>query len=250
MLGLMTHCGAAHVSRDELAKVTLPAQTDTHTPIAHDYFADLVEDRLNEAGLRVINNAFALQRKGSDMFGLMEIGTDGGEFTSVVGLRNSHGKRLSAGLVMGRGVFVCDNLMFEGEVKFGRRHTLNILNDLPDMVTDAISKIMLVKDVQDARAEAYKTAQLGSADADHLIVNMLREGVINTQRVEKVVAEWDAPSHEEFKRTGRSVWRLEQATTEALKGANVIQLPDRTQKLRDILDEAAEFDAPVLAEAA
>jgi hypothetical protein len=248
MLGLLVHCGAAHVERSELGKVVLPAQTETHTPIAHDYLADLVEDRLNDAGLRVVNSEFALGRKGADMFGLMEVGSaKGDDFATVVGFRNSHVKKLSAGLVLGKGVFVCDNLCFSGEVGFGRRHTNRILDDLPDLVTNAIGKIMGMNTAQVARAEAYKEKQISNEYADHLIVNMLREGVINTQRVEKVVAEWDTPTHEEFKNTGRSVWRLEQATTEALKGSNVIAMPDRTQKLVNILDDAAEFEPVALA---
>ena len=68
---LMIHCGAAHVERSALGQVVLPAATETHQPIAHDYFADLIEDRLNEAGMRVVDSHFALQRGGSDMFGLM-----------------------------------------------------------------------------------------------------------------------------------------------------------------------------------
>ena len=242
MVNLIAHCGAAHVERGEIGKVILPAQTETHTPIAHDYFADLVEDRLNDAGLKVVNTAFALGRNGADMFGVMEVGSaKGDDFATVVGLRNSHVKKLSAGLVAGKGVFVCDNLCFFGEVKFGRRHTSRILDNLGDLVTDAIGKIVHIKDVQDARAEAYKSTELTREHADHLIIEMLRQNVVNTQRVEKVVAEWDVPSHEEFKNTGRSVWRLEQAATEALKGSNIIALPERTKNLVTILDDAAEF---------
>ncbi len=248
MLGLITHCGAQRVERAELGKVTLPAQTETHLPIPHDYMADLIEDRLNDNGLNVIQSEFALGRHGADMFGIMEVGSArGDDFATVVGFRNSHVKKLSAGLVLGKGVFVCDNLCFSGEVGFGRRHTLRILDDLPDLITEAIGKIVGINTMQTARAEAYKTKQIGRKTADHLIMNMLRDGIINTQRVEKVVAEWDTPSHEEFKNTGRSVWRLEQATTEALKGSNIIQMPDRTQKLVKLLDTAAEYEPVALA---
>ncbi len=243
MLGLRGICGQNFVERSALSQVILPAQTVTHTPIAHDYLADLIQDRLNENGLKVINESFVLARNGADMFGLMEVGSPAdAEFGTVVGFRNSHVKKLSAGLVVGRGVFVCDNLMFEGEIKFGRRHTNGILNDLGDMVTDAIGQIEGIKKMQDARCDAYKSKQITDQHADHLIVEMLREGVINTQRVETVVNEWDEPSHKEHKNAGNSVWRLEQATTEALKGSNVIQLPERHVKLVSLLDEAAEFD--------
>jgi len=248
MLGLITHCGAQRVDRSQLGQVVLPAQTETHLPIPHDYMADLIEDRLNDAGLKIVQAEFALGRHGADMFGIMEVGSArGDDFATVVGFRNSHVKKLSAGLVIGKGVFVCDNLCFSGEVGFGRRHTLRILDDLPDLITDAVGQVLGINEMQVARSEAYKSTTISERHADHLIMNMLREGVINTQRVEKVVAEWDVPSHEEFKNTGRSVWRLEQATTEALKGSNIIQMPDRTQKLVTLLDEAAQFEPIALA---
>lgn len=243
MNGLLLHCGAAHVNRSELGKVVLPASTDTHQPIAHDYLADLIEDRLEDSGMKIIDAQFALQRDGADMFGLMEVGSaKDSDFGTVIGFRNSHVRRLSAGLVLGDHVFVCDNLCFSGEVKFGRRHTSNILQDLPDMVTDAIGKIVGIKEMQDARAEKYKEAQISNRDADHLIIDMFRNGCFPKTAIDKVVAEWDEPSHDEFKRTGSSVWRLKQAVTEASKGTGVIAIADRTPKLTPILDTAADFD--------
>ena len=241
-MGLSTHCGAALVNRAEIGRVVLPAMTETHMPIAHDYMADLIEDRLNDNGLKIVNSAFALARGGADMFGIMEVGsTVSDDFATVVGFRNSHVKKLSAGLVIGKGVFVCDNLCFFGEIKFGRRHTNGILDSIGGLISDAIGKIVGVNETQVARAEAYKEKQITNAEADHLILNMLRNGVVNTQRVEKVVAEWDVPSHEAFKKTGRSVWRLEQAVTESLKGSNIIQMPERTTKMITLLDNAAGF---------
>lgn len=248
MLGLTGLCGQNHVERAALSGVVLPAQTETHTPIAHDYLADMIQDRLNESGLKVINEGFVLARGGADMFGLFEVGSKAkDEFATVVGFRNSHVKKLSAGLVIGRGVFVCDNLMFNGEIKFGRRHTNGILNDLGGLIETAIGKVLPMKEAEDARVAAYKDAQITDQHADHLIVEMLRNEVINTQRVEKVVAEWDKPKHSEHAEAGNSIWRMEQAATEALKGTNVIALPERHGKLVKILDNAAEYEPIALA---
>lgn len=243
MLNLIAHCGAQHVERKALEGVVLPPATKSHTPIAHDYFTDLIHDRLDNVGLKVVNEAFALGRKGADMFGMFEIGSfKDADFATVVGFRNSHAKKLSAGLVAGSGVMVCDNLCFFGEIKFGRRHTSHILDNLGDLITDAIGKIKGLKTMQDIRFDAYKAKQLTSERADHLIVDMLRDGIINTQRVEKVVQQWDAPDHDEFSKTGRSAWRLMNATTEALKGSNIIEMPARTEKLQVMLDNVCELE--------
>lgn len=248
MLGLITHCGARHAERAELGRVPLPAATKTHVPIPHDYFVDLVEDRLNDQGLRIVQAEFALNHEGANMFGIMEVGSaNDDDFATIVGLRNSHIKLTSAGLVLGKGVFVCDNLCFSGEFGMRKVHRPSILDDLPRLVTEAVAKVATANSEQLARAEAYKEKQISNKTADHLIMNMLRAGAINTQRVEKVVAEWDAPSHEEFKKTGRSVWRLEQAATESLKGLSFEQMSKYTQRLVPVLDKAADFESLALA---
>ena len=174
MLGLITHCGAQRVDRAEIGQVVLPASTKTHQPIAHDYMADLIEDRLNDNGLKIVQSEFALGRNGADMFGIMEVGSArSDEFATVIGFRNSHVKKLSAGLVLGKGVFVCDNLCFSGEVKFGRRHTANILDDLPDLVTDAIGRIM---GISPRTVDTYRKRLMDKLDL-HTLADVVRYAV-------------------------------------------------------------------------
>ena len=59
----------------------------------------------------------------------------------VLGVRNSNNKRFPAGLVMGVAPFVCDNLMFCGEVEVSRRHTKNIMSDLPARIKDRLDEL-------------------------------------------------------------------------------------------------------------
>jgi hypothetical protein len=53
-VNLIAHCGANYVDRLGLGKPTLPVATESYTPIGHDYFVDLVEDRLNDKGLKIV----------------------------------------------------------------------------------------------------------------------------------------------------------------------------------------------------
>ncbi len=237
-VNLIAHCGANYVERSALGGPTLPAATETFTPIGHDYFVDLVEDRLSERNLKIVNSGFALGNKGSNMFGVLEIAhAKNDEYATIVGLRNSHIKWFAASLVCGSGVFVCDNLAFSGEVAVGRKHTSLILDDLPGIVDDAVGQVITLKENQEARYEAYKGRELASHEAEWLIIEMLRNNIINTGRVEKVVAEWDAPSHPQFKKAGDSGWRMFNAATEALKGLSINELAPRTRNLHDLMDK-------------
>ena len=72
-LNLLAHCGADYVDRNALTGVVLPAGTRSHQPVGHDYFVDLIEDKLNDLGLHVRDQAFALTKDGANMFGMMEL---------------------------------------------------------------------------------------------------------------------------------------------------------------------------------
>ena len=60
----------------------------------------------------------------------------------VLGVRNSNNKRFPAGLVMGIAPFVCDNLCFFGEVEVSRRHTKNIMSDLPERIKTRLDQLI------------------------------------------------------------------------------------------------------------
>ena len=40
MKGLMLHCGAHAVEREQVAEVNTPQRTETWTPISHEYLID------------------------------------------------------------------------------------------------------------------------------------------------------------------------------------------------------------------
>jgi hypothetical protein len=64
--------------------------------------------------------------------------------------------------------------------------------------------------------ERYKSTLLTDQQADHAVLNMFREGIINIQRVPEVIEQWERPTFEEFDQ--RNAWRLFNAATFALTG--------------------------------
>ena len=240
---LMLHCGATLVERNELEAVALPPTTRTYCPIGHETFVGLVQDKLSDIGFRFGTEAHSLTKEGNRYFGMAHLmnGTEQEDHALVVGMRSSMDKSFPASVAFGSSVFVCDNLCFSGEVSISRKHTTNIMRDLPNLVATAVGSVGVMQANQTLRYEQYREVKITSKRADHLIIEMLRREVINTSRVEKVVAEWDEPSHDEFAEDGRSVWRLFNATTEALKGSPLQALSPRTIQLTALMDQAARF---------
>mgnify|MGYP003574581542 FL=1 len=236
-MGLLVHCGANLVEREQVMMHPAPDPTDTWHPITHGALLDEVTNSLQLAGLTITEEAHAMTPNGNRYFGLLQIqGKD--DFAAVIGARNSHDKSFGAQIVLGASVFVCDNLSFNGEIKIARRHTLNIMQDLPGLVYDAVLETTRYIDVQAQQYTTYKETEITERMAEHAIVEMVRRNIVNTQRVVKVVKEWDAPRHPEFAEA-RNVWRLFNAVTEINKGVQLAN-PNKDFHLHTLMGELIE----------
>lgn len=247
MRGFITMCGAKQVERHLLNEVELPQPTRTHSPFPHGEFIDLVEDEMGRVNLYFGEQAYALNHEGAQMFGAAEVRgltpiAEG--IQTIIGFRGSHDKTLTRGLLQGKDVMICDNLDFNGEYVIQLKHTpRNMAQRLRREVRDLIYGIKDRNDAERVRVERYREAQVKDSTANHAIIQMLRTGVINTQRVEKVVNEYYEPSHEEHLNANgeRTVWTLHNAATEALKGCGLASLPNRTIKLTNLMDNVTDY---------
>jgi hypothetical protein len=231
----MLHTGGFHVEREQLYLNETPQPTDTWTPIPHYQLVDEVQRSLGAAGYSMINQEHALARGGQRYFGLIELASANDDYNTIVGIRNSHDKSFPAGLVVGSGVFVCDNLCFSGEVKVGRRHTVNINRDLPGLIDAAVGRVNNIKLSQEQRIDAYKQTEFEQQLSDHLLVELLRARVITPTKIKKVLRSYENPEHPEFQVDGFTAWRFFNAVTEHLKGG-LADLPRVGQALHAILD--------------
>lgn len=277
MNGLMLHCGAGLVDLERVEAVNTPEATDSHFPIPHIELINLVREGLGTAGYDIVQEAHGLGDgviyttdakgrriadkdqpiPGGRYFGLLEIAPKnfGGldspdvkpDYGLVAGLRNSHDKTFRSAFALGGRVFVCDNMSFSGEVVIGRKHTLNILRDLPNLITGAIQQLGVEQLRQAARFDAYKAFGINDAQAHDLAICAMREGVFAPNRIKKVVEEWHEPSHDDFARE-KNVWRLFNGVTEAVKPrgqegiARLNTNLNGLQKLHTLLDNAIGFE--------
>ena len=238
-LNLMLHCGAAAAERQQVLDVKTPDATDTWHPIGHKALIGMLSSRLPNYGLEIVQEAHGLYKDGARYFGMFQVKQADqvdDDFGLVFGLRNSHDKTFPAGLCLGSGVFVCDNLAFSAEIVIGRRHTKHIMRDLPNLVSQAVGKLVQARVDQANRLDAYKQTELTDTQAQSLIVDAFRAGAINTTRIPKVVNQWYDPAHPEFK--DRTAWSLFNGFTEVYKESSLVQLPNRTTALHGVLDAA------------
>ena len=233
-------CGRenSEVSVADLALVKTPEATDSHFPIPHAALVENLKGQLAEAKLNVVSEYHTLARYGQRYFGLFEIDMAKPNATSgtVIGLRNSHDKSFVAGVCAGNAPFVCDNLCFSNEVTLGRKHTTNIMRDLPAIISRAIGKLGDLWIAHENRVSRYKTVTIDSRDAHDLVIRSFHAGAIGKTMIADVIGQWDKPNHDDF--ADRNLWSLHNAFSEVWKG-NLVAMRDRSASLHSILDPFA-----------
>jgi hypothetical protein len=233
---LILHAGARLATREEVLAVPTPAGTDTWQPVPHVELLDGVLNRLQSIGLQVRKEQHGLQNEGQRWFGVfdLEARSAGKDYGISVGLRNSHDMSWAAGAIMGANVFVCDNTSFSAEVRFVRKHTREILADLPQILDQAVVKLSVLEDYQEIRFNHYRQSELTDGQARDFLVQSVMGKALPLTRLPKVYEQWKRPLHPEFE--PRTAWSLFNAYTQVYKDTSRFALPTRSQRLHQLFD--------------
>lgn len=230
------------VTFDELGIPEMPPRTASYVPVGHQDLVSRIRARLEQSQLSVLQESYVLWRNGQRMFGLMQVShpeIEGQDSAMIVGIRNSFDKSLPAMVTSGDQVFVCDNLIFNGEVVLGRKHTKNIFDDLGDLIGGAMDVLFSHWNQHFARVETYKNVDVGNLQAHDIIAKAFLAGAIGKTQVAEVIDLWHKPDYPEFK--DRNLWSLHSAFTQVWRG-RLDLLPVNSRLLNRLMDGIADFD--------
>ena len=241
--GMLLHCGAKKKTRSEVANI-LPvngALGARHNPIPYIETIEQITEYLIHYGLKIVDEGFGVTPDGNRFFGLMKLESEYSEYAPTIGIARSYNQTLAAKLAMGANIFVCDNLVFTGEIVIKTKQTTFIRERMPTLIDGAVSRIPNMIEQQHLKFDSYKHTTLTARQGDAAITELVRLGAVLPQQVGKVIREWDEPSHVEHAEDGMSVWRLNNAVTEAMKPTNnrdiVLASMERTQILTTFCDK-------------
>lgn len=239
---LRMHAGNFYVSQKCLEKVRTPKATGSWFPIPHHDLFQYVCDHLVAQGLCVVGKAHALCRDGKLYFGLVQIinGSEGEDYTTILGIQNSHDRTSPGALFVGSQVFACDNLAFSAETQIAKRHTRNMVRSLQKMIKSAVANIADLRRSQDERIQLYKRFELSDLQVHDLIIRgACDRKIITIIQIPAVLAQWREPRYLEFAER-QSAWRLFNAFTEVLKERNIFKQPKYSGALHALLDTACD----------
>lgn len=236
MQGLNLHSGGVVISFNDLAYLPTPPPTATYFPVDHHDYVSEIHRVLSEYNIEVLNETLAVSKQGVRLFGIMELEGPDPDWTTILGLRNSHDGQFHASISVGAKVFVCSNLSFTGDIVMKRKHTKNIYADLPTMMRNLISTANERRADQAVQINHYKDSEITIDEGHHLLTVACQQKVFPQNRFLDVVQEFEKPRHPEFLEHGRTAWTLFNAATEVLKETSVALLPERTSRLHALLD--------------
>jgi len=216
----MLHCGGKIVTEHELGSIELPPETETYMPVAHTDLKRLAEERvrreLNYDG--EMDWTHAVNKQGRQYFGVCKM--PGIEVTErqclQMGLRNSLDKSMAGAVAFGALMFICDNLMFSGNlVTMFRKHTKNIMNDLRALLLNALDDVVENVAIQARRVEGWERVDC-SQDEGYKYLGLARgRGLLPPTIANIAFREWQQKKQSTF--AGRNAFSLYNAVTEAMK---------------------------------
>ena len=236
---LLTQCGSQRCSIEQLHAIPEPKKTKSYTPLNHYALAvntlTIASDILK--GYRFDGDSYALSSDGQKMFGVITFrkinSTSEEDIKVAIGIRNSYNKTLSAGLVVGSSVIVCDNLIFAGDTKVMRRHQGNDMHDdLNDQIVTAIYKSQHQFTRIGEDVKLMKSIAMTQKQKYEFLGVLTGEGILSPTQSTAAYKELRKPSYEEF--SAENLWSGYNSATEALKSSPVHQIIQRHSKLHEL----------------
>ena len=234
---------------EKLIGVETPPSTGSFTPIPHASLVNLTREAVASAGFEIADEEHGIARDGMNYFGgfaLRGAEINGTDRRLILGLRNSHLKQFAASICIGSQATVCENLHFSSDVKLARRHTTNIMADLPRVLADAVGRCVSKWQTIGDRLEAYKQIEISKDRAADLLIDLADARALPPRDIYNVMNEYRAPHHPEFKE--QTLFSLFNAYTQVLKGSDLSKLPYRSMVTESIFDRAARFSPQVTEE--
>ncbi len=229
------------VTSEHLSHVVTPPSTATHRPIPHFVLRDTIADALAARGLDFIERDVQLTHQDLRAFGMFDLNQRDG-ITFQIGWRNANDKRFAAQIAAGEEVMICANGQIFAETVVGRKHTTNILRDLPMLVMQGLDKLEGAALVNRERNAAYQDDLIDYMSARAIVVDLANTGVISGSKILDMVREFEKPSFDYRQRAEGTVWGLNAAGTHTLKSyRNPLERQNRSLRLAEAMDNLAGF---------
>ena len=212
----------AKITRRQLAAVATPPATATHNPIPHHQVVETLIETLH-------------LRDGMKLFAVLDLEAGFEQCRFAIGIRNANNKRFRLACTVGLRVFVCANLVFQGDyAPVLTKHSKNF--SLQDSLSIGVDRMQRNFEPMRRLVEAWREKQLSDDAAKLIIYRAFVEADLDVPKhlARRVHQLYFEPQHAEFQ--PRTLWSLSNAFTSAFKELDPIPQFKAVAKLGSFLD--------------
>ena len=226
---LISHVDTDIVTREQLRGIETPEPTATFRPVPHVELVEVLDRVLETHDMRIQDERFALRRDGSVLFGVLQLAYgETGDGIAALGLRTANNKTMSLQICAGLSVFVCDNMVFRGDlIALKRKHTAGL--NLREELTLAVLRFQDHFGRLTREIEGLKERKLIDIEAKALMHDVFAQSLMPVRFLPDVSRSYFEPQLPAFE--PRNAWSLHNAFTAVAK---VMPMPTRLPAIQAV----------------
>ena len=222
--------GTNNVSEQDVFNVPAVPFTKTFHPVHHSDVIRAIKEAISVVGMEIVKSEYVLGQDGMRMFGVYDLSQGTSELSWSIGIRNSMNKSMSLGITAGTRVFVCENLCFSGEFLAFRKHTSGLDTDeLAFLAYKSMRNMIPRLTAFQKWHEGLKNYPLTEQDAKILLVEIITNSVIPASKFHQFNDLYGSVYDD-------SLWGFHEATTDVLRGSNLMNLPKKNRLLNNVIN--------------
>ena len=225
-----TLIGTNNVSEQEVFSVPAVPYTKTFHPVHHAEVIRAIKEAIGVVGMEIVKSEYVLGQDGMKMFGVYDLSQDTSELSWSIGIRNSMNKSMSLGITAGTRVFVCENLCLSGEFLAFRKHTNGLdAEELTYLAYRSMRNMIPKLTAFQKWHQDLRNYPLTELEAKILLVEIMANSVIPASKFHEFNGLY-AKVYDD------SLWGFHEATTEVLRGSNLMSLPQKNKVLNQVIN--------------
>jgi hypothetical protein len=197
--------GGANATMEEVRAVVAPDPTETWNPISHARFLDVIQEVIRARGLHLGGETLRLAGDNHRLFGVALLtegipGIPGIENPSPDALRlalgfvNATDKSLSARILGGSSVSICENLMMSSEHRVTGKHTRYVESTMRVGFEGILDQIIARHAREVKTSDNWREQKISRPEMAELILDVNHAGGIPLRFMQPVMAEFMEPT--------------------------------------------------------
>lgn len=230
------------LTREALRAIPIPERDNVSARwqgINHGALADTILKHLEKKRFGVINEQWKTNKQGTRLFGAIDLKLPGGvsarralgqDGVFSLGVRHSNDGRYALAFAVGARVSVCENGLLVGEHLVAKRHTRGLDIDLA--ISCALERYIDEARDLDTFVNALRERELSPQEAEHLLLETGRQGILPWEKLGAADALWRKPRYKEFQE--RTAWSLYNAVTETVHDRPFTRQMESLARLKEL----------------